>query len=89
MNVFADEAPVSDKKVEALVVAQNIISIMSSGQLDGVSVEFTDYHSVAAGTASQWLSTLLSTLRGGLKSKEIVLIIPATIVNRVPLFQQP
>lgn len=89
MNVFADEAPVSDKKVDALVVAQNIISIMSSGQLDGVSVEFTDYHSVAAGTASQWLSTLLSTLRGGLKSKEIVLIIPATIVNRVPLFQQP
>jgi hypothetical protein len=43
---------------------------------------------VASGTASLWLSQLLTALRSGLQKKEIVLILPVTFVNRVSLLQQ-
>ena len=55
MNAFADEAPVSQSKTDARAVALNIVNIIISNQLDGVSVQFGDYHAVADGTASQWL----------------------------------
>jgi hypothetical protein len=64
-------------------VAQNIINTVQAGQLDGVSIEFNDFHSVAAGTASVWISQLLSQLQTSLPKKIIALILPVTIINRV------
>lgn len=43
---------------------------------------------MASGNASSWLQTLVTTLRSGLPDKQIVLIIPVTIINQVQLFQQ-
>lgn len=41
------------------------------------------------GTASQWLSTLLSTVRNQIGEKIIVLIIPPTFLLRMDIFQDP
>jgi len=71
------------------VVAQNIINVIEVGQLDGVSIEFNDFHSLAAGTASAWLLQLLSQLQSTLPKKIIVLILPATIINKLDILQQP
>lgn len=43
---------------------------------------------MAAGTASDWLTQLLSQLRQGLPNKKIVLILPPTIISRVSLLQR-
>jgi hypothetical protein len=62
---------------------------LASSQLDGVSIEFSDYHAVAKGTASDWLNTLLSTLRSSIGNKTIVLIIPSTFPLFIPFLQSP
>ena len=72
----------------ASVVAQNLIATVIASQLDGVSIEFNDFQAVATGTASDWLSQLLSQLRQGLPKKKIILIIPVTFISRVPFLQQ-
>jgi len=55
INALADEAPISQQKVAASSVANNIISVVRSAQFDGVSIEFSDFQAVAQGTASAWL----------------------------------
>ena len=42
---------------------------------------------MAKGNASQWLATLLSTLRNQIGDKIIVLIIPPTFLLRMDIFQ--
>lgn len=88
-NAFGDEAPISEAKSDPSIVAKNIINVIQASQLDGVSIEFNDFHSVAAGTASAWLSQLLTQLQAGLPKKVIVLILPVTIINKVEILQQP
>jgi hypothetical protein len=88
-NALSNEAPISVANMSTDVLARNIINVLSATQLDGVSIEFCDYHAVAQGTASSWLNSLLSTLRQSIGNKIIVLIIPPVFALRIPLLQQP
>jgi hypothetical protein len=81
-NALANEAPISDLRLSANKVAQNIVNVLQTTQLDGVSIEFQDYFAVADGTASDWLFTLISTIRQQAPSKIIVLIIPPVFLLR-------
>ena len=86
---MSNEAPVSATKINPDTLAQNIINVLKASRLDGVSIEFSDYHAVAKGTASNWLNSLLSALKTQMDSIVIVLIIPPTFVTRIPLFFTP
>ncbi len=88
-NALSNEAPISELNVSPSTLAQSIANVLEGTQLDGVSIEFGDYHAVAKGTASEWLSTLLSNLKKRIGNKIIALIIPPTFVLRIQLLQQP
>lgn len=88
-NALSNSAPISMDQVPATNIAANIANVLSATQLDGVSIEFSDYHAVASGSASLWLQTLLSNLRNLVGNKIIVLIIPSTFPARLPFLQQP
>jgi hypothetical protein len=87
MNAFSNEQPVSTLKLDPSAMATNIISLLLDTQLDGVSIDFEDFHSVIDGTASAWLLTLLSGLRKGLPSSLIVLQIHPTFLNKIALLK--
>lgn len=57
---------------------------------DGVSIDFDDFNSVKDKNASQWLSTMLKTLRKQLgKEKLIILQVYPTLLTELSLFRSP
>ena len=68
-------------------MANNIVDVVRQHHLDGVSIDFGDFHAVAQGTASAWLQEMLTVLRLALPNKDIILIVPVTIVSKVRLLQ--
>jgi hypothetical protein len=88
MNALADEAPITEAKANASLVADTIASLVSQNQLDGVNIEFGDFQAVAQGKASSWLQELLSKLRAALPGQSIVLTVPVSMVTKMPLLQQ-
>jgi len=75
----------------AQVVGTAIVTAVLEMGLDGVSMMFEDYNAVRDGTASEWLHTLLRTIRDNTQNIDFttVLILPPTLPPKLPFFKSP
>lgn len=92
MNVDLKMAPISSSAYNAIKVAEDVVQTLftlSLDYIDGISVQFEDYHAVYENTASLWLETFLLAIRKKIPDSGfiIVLSLPATFVSKIKLFR--
>jgi hypothetical protein len=90
MHLDLTDSPISGySPVAASVLAQQLISAVTSLQLDGISILFGDYYAVAMRTASEWLDSLLTAIRSSTPNQQliIVLILPPQFVPLMAVFK--
>lgn len=90
MNVDLTDGPISSQQVDAVTLGREVVASAQALNLDGVSLEFKDYHAVKDNTASDWLEKLLKSIRSSAADDfVVVLITPSTFPPSMRLFKSP
>lgn len=90
MNAYSFQRPISEKNASSTDESANLAQFINMYNFDGVSIDFDDFNSLKDKTASQWLTTLLKTLKKQIgKDKMIVLQVYPTFITQLALFRSP
>lgn len=87
-NTFSKEISLSSKGNPTLI-AGNIASVILANNLDGVVIDWDDFHSVFDGSADLWILNFLKSLRNSLKKDEKIIVfnVYPSLIPSMSIFQ--